>query len=87
MGKHGGKRKGAGRKPDEFPAFLKKLRATSQERAGFMSHLSGNARQDFLLILDALTSTPPSTLPARTPAAGRRRTAPADTTAAEADSR
>jgi hypothetical protein len=51
---HGGKRKGAGRKPVSFPVFLKKLRATEEERAEFMSLLSGNARYDFELLFAAL---------------------------------
>lgn len=51
---HGGKRQGAGRKPAPFPVFLKKLRATNQERAEFASLLTGDARKDFVLILDAL---------------------------------
>ena len=51
---HGGKRKGAGRKPALFPLFLKKLRATSDERKEFTSLLTGDARRDFLMILEAL---------------------------------
>jgi len=51
---HGGKRKGAGRKPALFPHFLKKLRATDEERKEFISLLTGDARKDFLLILNAL---------------------------------
>lgn len=51
---HGGKRKGAGRKPALFPVFLKKLRATNEERKEFMSLLTGDARQDFVTIIDAL---------------------------------
>jgi hypothetical protein len=53
---HGGKRKGAGRKPALFPLFLKKLRATDEERAEFMSKLTGDARRDFVIILEALRS-------------------------------
>jgi|WetSurMetagenome_2_1015567.scaffolds.fasta_scaffold1240599_1 hypothetical protein len=51
---HGGKRKGAGRKPGSFPVFTKKFRATDEERAEFMSLLSGNARYDFELLFAAL---------------------------------
>ena len=51
---HGGKRKGAGRKPGSFPVFVKKLRATDEERAEFMSMLTGDARQDFVILFDAL---------------------------------
>jgi hypothetical protein len=51
---HGGKRKGAGRKPGSFPVFLKKLRATNEERAEFMRLLSGDARNDFLILFAAL---------------------------------
>jgi hypothetical protein len=51
---HGGKRKGAGRKPALFPLFLKKLRATDEEREEFASLLTGDARKDFLVILNAV---------------------------------
>jgi hypothetical protein len=51
---HGGKRSGAGRKPVPFSRFLKALRATPDERAEFMSKLTGDARKDFVIILDAL---------------------------------
>ena len=51
---HGGKRKGAGRKPAPEPEFLKSFRATEEERNEFMSYLTGNARQDFITILVAL---------------------------------
>jgi hypothetical protein len=51
---HGGKREGAGRKSAALPVFIKKLRATEQEWREFMSYLTGNAEQDFKLILEAL---------------------------------
>jgi hypothetical protein len=51
---HGGKRKGAGRKPALLPLFLKKFRATEVERREFMGLLTGNARKDFQIILAAL---------------------------------
>ena len=51
---HGGKRKGAGRKPALLPFFLKKLRATEDERKEFASRMTGDARRDFLIILNAL---------------------------------
>jgi hypothetical protein len=51
---HGGKRKGAGRKPARFPAFCKRFRATDNERKDFSGLLTGDAREDFLLILKAL---------------------------------
>ena len=54
---HGGKRKGAGRKPALLPFFLKKLRATNAERKRFTNLLTGDAREDFLLILNALENT------------------------------
>ena len=41
---HGGKRKGAGRKPGSFPVFTKKLRATNKRKNEFMSMLTGDAR-------------------------------------------
>jgi hypothetical protein len=51
---HGGKRKGAGRKPALLPFFNKKLRATQWERKDFMSFLSGDARKDFELLYKLL---------------------------------
>jgi hypothetical protein len=51
---HGGKRKGAGRKPGFFPVFVKKLRATEEERSMFNMYMTGDARRDFTEILDAL---------------------------------
>jgi hypothetical protein len=51
---HGGKRKGAGRKPALLPYFLKKLRATDDERKEFAAYLSGDASRDFKIILEAL---------------------------------
>jgi hypothetical protein len=56
---HGGKRiPGPGKKlgppTSLFPYFLKKLRATDEERAEFMSKLTGDARKDFVIILEAL---------------------------------
>jgi hypothetical protein len=51
---HGGKRKGAGRKPALLPVFLKKLRATETEWREFLSLLTGDARKDFVILLDAL---------------------------------
>jgi hypothetical protein len=52
--KRGGKREGAGRKPATFPLFLKKLRANELERREFMDMLSGDARNDFLILFAAL---------------------------------
>ena len=51
---HGGKRKGAGRKPALLPAFSKKLRATDKEREEFMSYLTGDAVKDFEILIHAL---------------------------------
>jgi hypothetical protein len=51
---HGGKRKGAGRKPALFPVFLKKFRATEEERFEFESYWTGDARLDFLRLMYAL---------------------------------
>jgi hypothetical protein len=51
---HGGKRKGAGRKPGSFPVFTKKLRATPEEHAEFLKIMTGDARWDFELILKAV---------------------------------
>ena len=51
---HGGKREGAGRKPASFPLFLKKLRATEEERVDFNTFMTGDARHDFIVILAAL---------------------------------
>lgn len=52
--KRGGKREGAGRKPAPFPVFQKKLRATEEERKELSTYLTGNARYDFVEILNAL---------------------------------
>jgi len=54
--KHGGKRIGAGRKPASLPSFMKRLRATKEEREEFLSYLTGDARKDFELIIEALRS-------------------------------
>jgi len=51
---HGGRRKGAGRKATPEPVFEKRFRATEEEQKEFMSLLTGDARQDFILILEAL---------------------------------
>lgn len=51
---HGGKRKGAGRKPALLPSFSKKLRATINERAEFFALLTGDARRDFVILMNAL---------------------------------
>lgn len=53
---HGGKRKGAGRKPALLPSFHKKFRATDAERKEFAALLTGDARKDFVIILEALKS-------------------------------
>ena len=50
----GGKRQGAGRKPSPAPLFFKKLRATETEGKEFLSLLTGDARRDFIRILEAL---------------------------------
>jgi hypothetical protein len=57
--KHGGKRiPGPGKKlgppASPYPHFLKKLRATPEERKEFMSKLTGDARKDFVILLEAL---------------------------------
>jgi hypothetical protein len=54
MKTHGGKREGAGRKTTPFPTFTKKLRATEFERQELLKLLTGDARKDFILILQAL---------------------------------
>lgn len=56
---HGGKRiPGPGKKlgppRSPFPHFLKKLRATPDERKELASLLTGDARKDFVIILEAL---------------------------------
>jgi hypothetical protein len=51
---HGGKRSGAGRKPAPFPHFLKKFRATDEERTALTELMTGDARQDFLIVLNAV---------------------------------
>jgi hypothetical protein len=51
---HGGKRKGAGRKPAAFPVFLKKFRATEADRKEFLDMLTGDANIDFLILLNML---------------------------------
>lgn len=51
---HGGKRKGAGRKSAPLPVFIKKFRATKHEIEYFKGFMSGNARKDFLIVLEAL---------------------------------
>ena len=56
MKPHGGKRKGAGRKPAPDPVFIKKFRASKTERIEFMSLLTGDAREDFILVLRSLRS-------------------------------
>jgi len=55
--KHGGTRKGAGRKPAPDPVFIKKFRASETERKEFMSLLTGDAREDFILVLRSLRSS------------------------------
>lgn len=54
---HGGTRKGAGRKPAPDPVFIKKFRASESERKEFMALLSGDAREDFILVLRSLRSS------------------------------
>jgi hypothetical protein len=44
----------AGRKPALLPSFWKRLRATDEERAELASLLTGDARKDFLVILNAV---------------------------------
>lgn len=36
------------------PEFVKKFRASAEEKEEFLSLLTGNARKDFLIVLDAL---------------------------------
>jgi len=57
MKTHGGQRKGAGRKPAPNPVFVKKFRASEAERIEFMSLLTGDAREDFILVLRSLRSS------------------------------
>lgn len=57
--KHGGKRipgpgKRLGRNPSPLPSFLKRFRATDEEREEFKAYLSGDASRDFKIILEAL---------------------------------
>lgn len=52
--KRGGKREGAGRKPASVPAFLKKFRATDEERREFMRRMYGDSRKDFVMVLNAI---------------------------------
>lgn len=52
---HGGKRKGAGRKPASEPVvFLKKFRASKLEQVKFKMFMTGDARKDFLYIIRAI---------------------------------
>lgn len=51
---HGGKRKGAGRKPASLPLRTKKLRASQKDWEEFLSFLGGDAEQDFCVLLVAL---------------------------------
>ncbi len=53
---HGGKRKGAGRKPksSQLPLHIKKFRASSEEWEQFLNLLKRDSRRDFKLILGAL---------------------------------
>jgi hypothetical protein len=51
---HGGKRKGAGRKPAADLSHTKRFRATEFEWAEFLSLLDGDTRIDFLIVLDAV---------------------------------
>jgi hypothetical protein len=44
----------AGRKASPLPSFLKRLRATDEERAQLAELLTGDARRDFIRILDGL---------------------------------
>jgi hypothetical protein len=44
----------AGRKPAPLPYFLKKLRATKEERQEFIDFMTGDASRDFRIILEAL---------------------------------
>jgi hypothetical protein len=57
MKTHGGSRKGAGLRPAPDPVFIKKFRASETERIEFMSLLTGDAREDFILVLRSLRST------------------------------
>ena len=51
---HGGKRKGAGRKPALLPLHLKKFRASEKDWVEFLSYLTGDAVKDFEMILACL---------------------------------
>lgn len=53
---HGGWRPGAGRKPALLPLRLKKFRASDEDWAEFMSYLTGDAKNDFILVLYAFRS-------------------------------
>jgi len=74
---HGGSRKGAGRKPAPEPLFIKKFRASEIERIEFMSLLTGDAREDFILVLRSLRST--RSLTPRAADGGNSPAKPADT--------
>ena len=52
--KHGGRRKGAGRKSAFLPLHAKKLRSTEKEWEEFLSYLTGDATIDFEILLQAL---------------------------------
>ena len=52
--KHGGKRKGAGRKPAPEPVFTKKFRASEYEQLKFKLFMTGDARKDFVFIIRAI---------------------------------
>ena len=51
---HGGKRKGAGRKPALMPVRSKKFRATTKEWEEFLSYLTGDTTIDFEILLQSL---------------------------------
>lgn len=54
---HGGKRKGAGRKPAPDPVFAKNFRASESERIEFLSLLTGDARKDFEIVFHAVKAS------------------------------
>ena len=51
---HGGKRKGAGRKPAEHPLHVKKFRASEGEWQELLSYLMGDATSDFDIVIRAV---------------------------------
>jgi len=53
---HGGKRKGAGRKPAPLPERTKKFRASDKDWKEFLLYMSKDAEYDFSIVISALRS-------------------------------